>query len=454
MNPSLSRPSSASTLPPHAPSASFPARSASASPPSKSGKPRSGTSQAGQYDVIGVDMPESVERMMSQRGVTESMDRRRLRWLEVKIRIMAYFSARLRGALAAETERRLALEVQLLQQEAQYLTNAKAREEQMATDLVLSLRTMIGQVSFDVRRDVGQLRELLPDVGRLLSLLSASTGFMHGLIGALQERLQAKRDVATQTCAPMEEAWEGILTALMGPGPPPASLAAAPVSSSSPPSPRLSPSQLPGAEGRGESAGAETAAPPGFSPHALPLTPPTLSPDGSSASLNAPPPGASDLSSSADGFRAAPHSPTSANQPPTTSCPSTASGTVAIAAPAPAAAAAVVPCDLLPSAPPLPLGAVCETLVRIYLRAEAGAQLLSTFCSPNPASSAAVAIAPLQSTSDESVGGVGGGGPHETVYDAVMSHFQAMSHGAPTASFALQQLQVIDASPLLLLWVG
>ena len=450
MNPSLSRPSSASALPLHVPSASLPPPSASASPLLKSGKQRSGTSQAEQYNVIGVDLPESVERMMSQRGVTESMDRRRLRWLEVKIRIMAYFSAKLRGALAAETERRLALEVQLLQQEAQYLTDAKAREEQMATDLVLSLRTMIGQVSFDVRRDVGQLRELLPDVGRLLSLLSASTGFLHGLIGALQERLQAKRDVATQTCAPLEEAWEGILTALMGPKPPPTSLATAPVLSSSPPSPRLSPSQLSGGEGRGESARAEAAALPGFSPHALPLTPPALSPDGSSASLQAPLPGALDSSPSAGGFGAAPHSPTTDNQPPTASQPSTASGV-------PAAAAAVVPWDLPPSAPPLPLGAVCETLVRIYLRAEAGAQLPPTFSSPTPASSAAVAIVPLQPQSDKSVGGVGGGGgggPHETVYDAVMSHFQAMSHGAPTASFALQQLQVIDVSPFLLLWVS
>ncbi|KAG2444934.1 hypothetical protein HXX76_001670 [Chlamydomonas incerta] len=160
------------------------------------------------------DMPQEVFEIMEARGLLDKLNTSNAKWANVKIGIMAWFSAKLRKRLLEVTEQLAAKDLEIAQLHVSYLTEMRAREEFISMELLPTLIPAMESAMTDSQREVVEVRAQLPGARRDLNAIAANCAVLAFSLKGYREREAHAANHSTQTDAEAADDWSRFATSL------------------------------------------------------------------------------------------------------------------------------------------------------------------------------------------------------------------------------------------------
>eukprot|EP00198_Chlamydomonas_reinhardtii_P000344 XP_001689679.1 predicted protein [Chlamydomonas reinhardtii] len=149
------------------------------------------------------DMPQEVFEIMEARGLLDKLNTSNAKWANVKIGIMAWFSAKLRKRLLEVTEQLAAKDLEIAQ-----------LHEFISTELLPTLIPAMESAMTDSQREVAEVRSQLPSARRDLNALAANCAVLALSLKGYRERESNAANHSTQTDAEAADDWSRFATSL------------------------------------------------------------------------------------------------------------------------------------------------------------------------------------------------------------------------------------------------
>ncbi|GFR39671.1 hypothetical protein Agub_g142 [Astrephomene gubernaculifera] len=160
------------------------------------------------------EVPNEVMEIIESRGLANRLTKSNVKWANVKIGIMAWFSNKLRAKLQTVTEQLAAKDLEIAQLHFNYLTEMRLREEFLCQDVLPTLMPPVQAALEEAVREVKEVRSQLPGTRRDMDALAGSCAVMAFSLKGFREREAHAVCRGMQTESEAPEEWSRYLVSL------------------------------------------------------------------------------------------------------------------------------------------------------------------------------------------------------------------------------------------------